>query len=166
VTDASFDRFARPLDYPMFVLTVPGADRGPPSGCLVGFATQCSIAPPRVLACVSTANHTYRSAARVGVAAVHLLTVDTRDLAVLFGTETGDEVDKFARCAWSQGPEGVPLLARCPAWLAGRIDARLDLGDHHGLLLAPIAVGPGADREPLMLSAVASLTAGHPVGDS
>jgi flavin reductase (DIM6/NTAB) family NADH-FMN oxidoreductase RutF len=166
VTDASFDRFAEPLDYPMFVLTVPGVDGGHPSGCLVGFATQCSMAPPRFLACLSTANHTYRSAARVGVAAVQMLSVETRDLAVLFGTQTGDEVDKFARCSWSPGPEGVPLLDRCPTWLAGRIDARLDLGDHHGLLLAPIAVGPGADSEPLMLSAVAGLTAGHPVDAS
>jgi hypothetical protein len=29
------------LDYPMFIATVPG------DGCLVGFATQCSIDPVR-----------------------------------------------------------------------------------------------------------------------
>jgi flavin reductase (DIM6/NTAB) family NADH-FMN oxidoreductase RutF len=165
VTDASFDRFTGPLDYPMFVLTVAGVD-GHPSGCLIGFATQCSIAPPRFLACLSKANHTYRSSLGAGFAAVHLLTNESRELAVLFGTETGDEVDKFARCAWSTGPEGVPLLDRCPAWLVGRVDARLDLGDHEGLLLAPVAVGPGTGAVPLMLSAVEGLDAGHPAEDS
>ena len=34
-------------------------------------------------------------------------------LAELFGGETGDEVDKFARCAWHEGPEGVPMLDGC-----------------------------------------------------
>jgi flavin reductase (DIM6/NTAB) family NADH-FMN oxidoreductase RutF len=151
-----------PLDDPMFVLTVPGAGRDRPSGCLIGFATQCSISPRRFLACVSTANHTYRAAARVEVAAVHLLTAGDRDLAVLFGTETGDEVDKFARCEWFEGPHGVPLLRDCPAWLAGTIEARLDLGDHQGLLLNPTHAGPGTDGRPLALSAVSRLRPGHP----
>jgi flavin reductase (DIM6/NTAB) family NADH-FMN oxidoreductase RutF len=160
--DADFDRFVAPLDDPMFALTVPGAGGDRPSGCLIGFATQCSISPRRFLACVSTANHTYRAAARVEVAAVHLLTAGDRDLAVLFGTETGDEVDKFARCEWFEGPHGVPLLRDCPAWLAGTIEARLDLGDHKGLLLNPTHAGPGTDGRPLALSAVSRLRPGHP----
>jgi flavin reductase (DIM6/NTAB) family NADH-FMN oxidoreductase RutF len=162
VTDAGFDRFAAPLDYPMFVLTVPGAAGSRPSGCLVGFATQCSISPPRFLACLSKANHTYRSASGVGVAAVHLLTAGDRDLAVLFGTETGDEIDKFERCEWWAGPDGVPILTRCPGWLAGDIEARLELGDHQGLLLRPTHLGEGVSGRPLMSSAVIGLDAGHP----
>jgi flavin reductase (DIM6/NTAB) family NADH-FMN oxidoreductase RutF len=162
MTDAGFDRFVAPLDYPMFVLTVPGGAGSRPSGCLVGFATQCSISPPRFLVCLSKANHTYRYAGLAGVAAVHLLTAADRDLAVLFGTETGDETDKFERCEWFEGPGGVPLLARCPCWLVGDIHARLDLGDHQGLLLRPTHVGGGVDGGPLMSSAVLGLDAGHP----
>ncbi|GAA1810612.1 flavin reductase family protein [Luedemannella flava] len=152
---STFDRFTGQLDYPMFVLTVPG------SGCLIGFATQCSIDPPRFLACLSKANHTYRAAARALAVAVHRLGPADHDLAELFGTETGDEVDKLARCAWRPGPHGVPLLDRCPAWLVGEIDSRVDLGDHEGLLLRPIEVGPGADTPPLMFAAVRDLNAGH-----
>ena len=48
------------LDYPMFVAT--GHHDGEDSGCLIGFATQCSIEPFRFLACISDANHTYRIA--------------------------------------------------------------------------------------------------------
>ena len=165
VIDADFDRFTAPLDYAMYVLTVPAAaSGGRPSGCLVGFATQCSIAPPRFLVCLSKANHTYQPAATAGVAAVHLLGAGDGDLAALFGTETGDEIDKFERCEWFPGPERVPLLSRCPARFAGRVEARLDLGDHQGLLLAPVEVGPGLDGGALMFSTVAGMDAGHSVG--
>ena len=41
------------LDYPMFIVTC--ADERERAGCLVGFATQCSIDPPRFLVCLSTA---------------------------------------------------------------------------------------------------------------
>ena len=160
--EPAFDRFVEPLDYPMFVLTVPGAGGSRPDGCLVGFATQCSISPPRFLVCVSKANHTYRHASRARIAALHLLTAADRDLAVLFGTETGDEVDKFERCDWHAGAEQVPLLDRCPAWLAGTVDGHFDLGDHEGMLINPTHTGPGVAGPALMLSAVSRLRAGHP----
>jgi flavin reductase (DIM6/NTAB) family NADH-FMN oxidoreductase RutF len=162
VGEASFDDFVRPLDYPMFVLTVSGRADAERSGCLIGFATQCSIAPPRFLACLSRANHTYHVARRADLAAVHRLDATDRDLAALFGTETGDEVDKFRRCAWTEGPGGVPLLDRCSAWLVGEIDQRVDLGDHEGLVLRPIRLGQRATAPPLMFSAIRDLEAGHP----
>jgi len=158
----TFDDFVRPLDYPMFVLTVPAGPGGDRSGCLIGFATQCSISPPRLLVCLSKENHTYRSAARVSVAAVHRLAASDHDLAELFGEQTGDEIDKFARCAWTEGPGGVPLLSRCPAVLVGDIEDRADLGDHEGLLLRPTHVWQREPVPPLMFSAVRDLDAGHP----
>src|SRR3954451_16023833 len=39
------------LDDPMFIVTVAGPMER--AGCLVGFATQCSIHPPRFLLCLS-----------------------------------------------------------------------------------------------------------------
>lgn len=146
----------------MFVLTVPasaGADR---SGCLVGFATQCSISPPRFLVGLSKLNHTFRSAAHVSVAGLHLLGSGDRDLATLFGTTTTDSQDKFQRCSWREGPHGVPLLTRCATWFVGDILDRVDLGDHQGLLLEPTEVGSGATAAPLLFSAVRDLPAGHP----
>ena len=52
---------------------------------------------------------------------VHAVPADAEDLAELFGGETGDEMDKFARTAWHEGPEGVPILDRCENWFAGRV---------------------------------------------
>ena len=73
-----------------------------------------------------------------------------RELAELFGGETGDDVDKFARCAVAEGPHGLPLLDDCPDWFAGRVIDRHVLGDHVGFLLEPVAgafAGAGTLRQ-------------------
>jgi flavin reductase (DIM6/NTAB) family NADH-FMN oxidoreductase RutF len=134
-----FDAFAAAFDYPLFVVTV--ANRGERSGCLIGFGSQVSIHPPRFLACLSVANHTFRvAAAGAEHLGVHLVPEGARDVAELFGGETGDETDKFARCSWREGPGGTPLLDACPDRFVGRVLERLPLGDHHGFLLEPVAV--------------------------
>lgn len=127
------------LDVPMFVVTVAADDDGERSGCLVGFATQVSIRPGRFLACISNKNHTAGVMPRASYAAVHVLGDDQRELAELFGGETGDDVDKFSRCSWEPGPEGAPILDGVDGWFVGRIlRAYDDLGDHTGYLLRPI----------------------------
>ena len=138
-----FDRIAGGVDYPMYVVTAAADDDR--AGCLVGFATQCSIDPPRFLVCLSKANHTYRVALRASALAVHLLAADDEATATLFGSETGDEIDKFARCPWSTGIDGVPVLDDAIAWFAGRVLSRVDLGDHVGHVVEPL---PGAGRAP------------------
>ena len=119
--------------------------RGERAGCMVGFTTQTSIDPPRMLVCLSVRNHTHRVAQRADLLAVHVLDPDEGPLAELFGGETGDDVDKFARVGWSEGPGGVPLLDECPRRMLGAVLDRFELGDHTGFLLEPVAVdGHGA----------------------
>lgn len=146
----------------MWILTVStGEER---SGCLVGFATQVSIEPARFLACVSRVNHTFGPAMRAAHVAVHVAPPPDEDasgLASLFGEETGDEIDKFERCAWHEGPEGQPVLDAVPGWFVGQVIARHDLGDHVGLVLAPVAV-EGTAADALTLDEAKELDAGHP----
>src|SRR6266550_1522175 len=103
-----FKAFTLHLEYPMYVVTA--AADGERDGCLVGFATQCSIHPPRFLVCLSVKNRTFRIAKTAPVLAVHLVGHDQHDLAELFGGETADEVDKLAQWPWREGAGGVPLL--------------------------------------------------------
>jgi flavin reductase (DIM6/NTAB) family NADH-FMN oxidoreductase RutF len=133
--EESFQRLVAQLDYPMFIATVV-AD-GDRSGCLIGFATQCSIDPPRFLAGISDKNHTFGVAMRAENMAIHLVPDNAGELAKLFGGETGDEIDKFARAGWHEGPGGVPLLDGCPNRFVGRILNRIDFGDHVGMVLEP-----------------------------
>jgi flavin reductase (DIM6/NTAB) family NADH-FMN oxidoreductase RutF len=123
-----WDRVVDLLDYPMYVVTTVTRDGR--AGCLVGFATQASIDPPRWLVGISDKNHTYRVAREADRLAVHVLGESDRDLAALFGEQTGDDVDKFAQCAWHDGPEGVPILDDAVAWFSGPILSRDPVGDH------------------------------------
>jgi flavin reductase (DIM6/NTAB) family NADH-FMN oxidoreductase RutF len=160
LTAAQFGEFVDGLDTALYVVTT--TDGTELSGCLVGFATQTSIDPPRLLVCLSEKNHTTAVAARADILAVHVLDEREHQLAERFGGETGDEVDKFAGLAWRPGPGDVPLLAECPRRLVGRIVARVPLGDHVGHLLAPLGFEAG-ETSPLTYQDVADLEAGHPV---
>lgn len=157
----TFARFVTDFDGTMTILTVAAGERR--AGCLVGFSTPSSIHPPLFLACVSRLNHTARVAADAGHAIVHVVAREAIELAELFGGETGDDVDKFARCAWRPGPAGVPLLDGIEAWFAGRIVKRLDVGDHVGLLLDPVAAAaPDPPVTPLRYRRAREIEPGHP----
>jgi flavin reductase (DIM6/NTAB) family NADH-FMN oxidoreductase RutF len=158
---AAFHRIVSRLDYPMFVLTVAAGNER--SGCLVGFAAQCSIEPPRFFVWVSKKNHTYRVAPRAEVFVVHVLRDTDRAIAHLFGEQTGDEFDKFDHCEWEPGPGGVPVLSGCD-WFAGRVIDHTDSGDHVGYLLDLLDDGRAdhADEPQLGFQAVRTFVAGHP----
>ena len=66
-------------------------------------------------------NHTFRIARRADALVVHFVPEDATALAELFGGETGDEIDKFARVEWRPGPSGAPILTPLENWFAGRI---------------------------------------------
>ena len=82
---SAFDAIAARLEYPMYIVTaVAGEER---AGCLIGFATQCSIDPTRFLVCVSDKNRTARVAERADALAVHLVPAPADHLVELFGGE-------------------------------------------------------------------------------
>jgi flavin reductase (DIM6/NTAB) family NADH-FMN oxidoreductase RutF len=142
---AAFNAIVGNLEYPMFIVTARAGDER--LGCLVGFATQASIDPPRFVVGLSRVNRTYRRGRDSAALAVHGVPAEAGDLAELFGGETGDEVDKFARCEWHDGPEGLPILDRCERWFVGRVVGRLDAGDHELYLLEPVAAGAGREED-------------------
>jgi flavin reductase (DIM6/NTAB) family NADH-FMN oxidoreductase RutF len=159
-TDA-FESIVGRIDYPMFIVTtVAGEER---SGCLVGFAAQGSIDPPRFVVGISDKNRTCRVLSDADAMVVHLVPDDGEPIARLFGGETGDEVDKFARCSWRPGPEGLPLLDDCPSWFAGRILERVRLGDHIGHLIEPFESQdpPDAPRGWFPFSRAKEIDPGH-----
>ena len=150
------------LDYPMLVVTSPGERGSGPGGCLVGFATQCSIKPPRFLVCISKTNHTFALAVAAPWLGVHFLGAEQRELAERFGALTGDEVDKLAGLDWSPGPGGAPLIAALPHRFAGEVLERWDAGDHMAFVVAPQEATSAGDWRPLMFQAVRDVHPGHP----
>ncbi|WP_328826557.1 flavin reductase family protein [Streptomyces sp. NBC_00252] len=156
------DPFTDLLDPPMYVVTTE-AD-GERAGCLVGFGSQCSIEPARFMVWLSKANRTFRVAEHAERLTVHLLRRDQVHLARLFGGETGDHIDKFADVPWHPGPGGSPVLDEAPAWFVGRVENRIDGGDHVGFLLAPETAANTQDDTvtPLALSDALDIDPGHP----
>ena len=73
--------------------------------------------------------NTYRVARGAEVLTVHFPDRGQRALAELFGTQTGDEVDKFASCRWHEGPHGGVVLDDVTRHVVGRVTETLDSGD-------------------------------------
>lgn len=147
------------LDYSLFIVTA--AARQELAGCLIGFASQVSIHPPRFLVCLSVKNRTYRVARDSAVLVVHFVPQEAEELALLFGGETGDQTDKFARCDWRAGPEGVPVVCALENWFAGRVLQTSDFGDHCGFLLAPIEGETHRSASPLTFRRAKWIEPGH-----
>jgi flavin reductase (DIM6/NTAB) family NADH-FMN oxidoreductase RutF len=157
----AFDAIVAALDTPVYVVTA--ATGGERDGCLVGFASQCSIKPPRFAVWLSKENRTYRIALLAATLVVHVLRQGDHDLAHLFGGETGDEVDKLDDVEWRPGPDGSPVLARCD-WFAGSILERVETGDHVLFVLSP--TGGECKRSgtrQLGVQEIGDIEAGHPV---
>jgi flavin reductase (DIM6/NTAB) family NADH-FMN oxidoreductase RutF len=157
----AFHRLVSGIDYPMFIVTA--AAGGERSGCLVGFATQASIDPPRLLVMISKANHTFGVAVEAEQLVVHFLHEGNRAVSELFGEETGDEIDKFERCEW-ESVEGVdpPVLVGTRGWVAGTVIERFDAGDHVGHLLQVGRARVDIDEPQLTFQMVRDMTPGHP----
>ena len=153
-----FERLVATLDYPLYVVTTVVEQQ--PTGCLIGFATQCSIHPPRFLACISKKNHTLSLAVRAPTLAVHIIDKKNKRIAELFGGETGDDVDKFSRVRW-HFVHGAPVVDACDRWFAGLVLERLDLGDHVGFLLEPIDTEQHATSEQLTFQKARDIEPGH-----
>jgi flavin reductase (DIM6/NTAB) family NADH-FMN oxidoreductase RutF len=143
----------------MFIATTRW--EGEMAGCLMGFATQCSIEPPRFLVCLSEKNRTCRVALKAEALAVHFVPFSAQGLAQLFGGQTGDEVDKFAACEWREGPHGLPILSACDNWFAGAILARHELGDHIGFLLEPVEAQSGTPFDEFTFHQARRIEPGH-----
>jgi flavin reductase (DIM6/NTAB) family NADH-FMN oxidoreductase RutF len=157
--DDAFQELVSGIDYPMFIVTV--AKDGDRAGCLVGFVTQASIDPPRMIVMISKANHTYQLARTADELVVHFLGAGNTDLAKLFGEQTGDEVDKFAQCEWSPSPGGLPVVGGTLGWVECRILERFEGGDHVGHLVEPVYGASTDEKGQLGFQAVRSLRPGH-----
>ena len=158
--ESEFAQLIAGLDPAMAVVTaVSDRER---AGCLIGFHAQSSIEPGRYVVWLSKANHTFRVGLHAQYFGVHFLAEDDMEVARQFGTRSGDDVDKFADCAWHAGPGGVPVLTDVPHRFTAQRVALLDEGgDHVCLVVQPIEVSVGTPFRPLRLSQASELDPGH-----
>lgn len=141
------------------VTTAVGDER---AGCLVGFHTQSSISPQHYCLWLSKANHTYRMSLRASYFAVHFLTAQDLAMAKWFGTQTGEDTDKFSGIGIDDDETGIPLVRACPnRMVLERISMLDDGGDHVCITTRVRSAQNEGPFLPLRLSDAEHLTPGH-----
>jgi flavin reductase (DIM6/NTAB) family NADH-FMN oxidoreductase RutF len=158
-TESAFNEIVGELDYPMLIVTAAAGGRT--AGCLIGFASQSSISPPRFSVFLSDKNRTFDVAREAEELGVHFLAADDEDLAELFGGETGDDIDKFERVEWTPTGAGTPLLDRCQNRFVGRILERRSAGDHIWFLLEPVTAAHGDEIASFPFHRAKHIDSGH-----
>ena len=73
---------------------------------------------------------------------------------VPLGEQTGDAVNKFARCEWEMAPDNLPVLVGAQYWFAGPIVNVVVFGDHTGFVIEPDR-GAATEQATELLSSLA-----------
>ncbi|MET7475194.1 flavin reductase family protein [Streptomyces sp. NPDC005648] len=128
------------------VITARG-DAGP-----VGFTatslTSVSAEPPLLSFGISLGASSWPAISETEHIGVHLLGDHQQELAATFARSGADRFG--SPTAWSEGPEGVPVLDDVLAWLVCRIVGRVPAGDHR-IVLAEVVLGdPSGPGSPLL----------------
>ena len=125
----------------------------------MGFHAQSSIEPARYGVWLSRANHTYRVTLLAAHVGIHLLTDARPPAGRVFGSVSGDEVDKFAGSRPARARRRPRAWLSCPHRLVARKSAVLDEGgDHVCVVTEPVEAATTGPFAPLRLSAVADLS--------
>lgn len=158
--DGAFERLMASVDTAMIVVTTAAEDEL--AGCLVGFHAQSSISEQQYSVWLSKANHTYRVSLRATHFGVHFLTRDDLAIAERFGTQSGEQADKFAGLDFQLDEGGVPVIGDCPNRLVLERIATLDDGGDHVCITTRVQSTHTAGAfTPLRLSDVTHLDPGH-----
>ena len=125
---------------------------GERAGCLIGFATQASIDPPRFVALISE-QEPAPSASRATRARSPCTwrPATTRSSSSCSAPQTGDDVDKFERCDWSEGPARPADPRRLSELVLRRGAGAPRLRRPCGVLLEPFAARRGHGRRAVPL---------------
>lgn len=139
-TADAFASWVSTADSAMLAVTARAGDELDAS--LVGFHSQASIHPLRYVVWLSKENHTTGLARRADVLGIHLIGRDQLDIArQLGGITMDDHPDKMTGLRRRRTPSGAVHLVDLPIWFAGKIERRIDGGDHIGHVLSPLSVG-------------------------
>ncbi|MFG2129408.1 flavin reductase family protein [Streptomyces sp. NPDC048751] len=128
------------------VITARG-ENGP-----VGFTatslTSVSAEPPVISFGISTGASSWPAISGADHVGVHVLGEHQQELAATFARSGADRFG--APTAWTEGPEGVPVLDDVLAWLVCRVVARVPAGDHRVVLAEVVLGDPTGAGRPLL----------------
>ena len=133
------------------VTIVASAHEGRHSGMTATAVCSLALAPPRILASINVAGHTYGLVSRSRCMSVNLLAHDHENLACRFAAKRASEDDdRLAYGEWRTLVTGAPLLADALAALDCRVTEIIPL-DTHAILIGTVEdILFGPRRAPLV----------------
>jgi 3-hydroxy-9,10-secoandrosta-1,3,5(10)-triene-9,17-dione monooxygenase reductase component len=151
IAGVSSARFREVLGHFASGVTVVTAidDAGP-----VGFTCQAfmslSLEPPLVAIAPGKSSTSWPRIKPIGAFCVNMLADDQEALCRDFAISGADKGDKFSGVGWSPGPAGAPVLDGAVAWIACRIVAVHDAGDHELIVAEVVDTGVDIHGRPLL----------------
>ena len=157
----AFEKLVSMLDYPMYVVTTRAGDEsgGLPRRVHQPGQHRSAAVSGRPVRARTTPTASHRQATHL---AVHLLPRTHRELARLFGSETGDQRGQVRALRVAHRPARHAGPDDAAGWFVGEVLDRHDLGDHVGLLVKPVAGDAPDEFDQLVTFAdVRDLEPGH-----
>jgi 3-hydroxy-9,10-secoandrosta-1,3,5(10)-triene-9,17-dione monooxygenase reductase component len=127
------------------IVTATGPDG--PAGATANAVTSLSLHPPLMLACLDRGSRTLTVVRESGRFGISVLAASQPELARAFSTKA-PHADKWHEVPHSDR-DGVPILDGAVAWIACRLHALHDGGDHEIAVGEVVGVG-GAGCDPLV----------------
>lgn len=145
-------RTLRLLSNGLYVIT---SASGPRFGAAtVTWLSQASFTPPLVMAAIRPGSNVFACLAESGIAAVHVLDVNQRDIAQKFFSPTTVAGDAINGEPFRAGLTGAPILQNAYAHFECRVRQMVSLGDHTVVVME--VVEADCSRECLPLTVAAS----------
>lgn len=99
------------------------------NGLSVAWMTQVSDSPPLVMVCVGKEKYTHELIDDSGVFAINILSERQKDVAKLFGLQSGRTINKFNEIDYDLKKSGAPILKDCLAYVDCTVHKSIDVGD-------------------------------------
>ncbi|PYQ34267.1 MAG: hypothetical protein DMF57_06785 [Acidobacteria bacterium] len=135
----------------IYILTAKSGERY--GGATVTWVSQASFNPPLVMAAVRPRSNVYQCLSESGVAALHVVSVEQRDLAQRFFTPTDVNDGLFNKEPFTLGKTGAPVLRNAAAYLECRVRHCLPTeGDHFVVVMEVVEAETRHEMAPLTVA--------------
>ena len=137
------------ISHPVAIITVKQGRKL--NGMTAAWVTQISTDPPMLCVSISPKRHTWKMLGKAEYFGVCMLAEGQEDVANVFGTKSGYDVDKFGMMDIEpfMAAHDVPLVPDSLAGFVCRKSHQVEQGDHWALFGEVVEAWKGPERRPL-----------------
>jgi flavin reductase (DIM6/NTAB) family NADH-FMN oxidoreductase RutF len=141
----------RMVSYGLYVATAHAGEKY--AAGTVTWLSQCSFAPPLVMAGIRRDSALYKVIKTSHAFAVHIVGKGQKKMATTFFKTAEVDGDTISGYRFEAGKTGSPILADAPAWFECRVVDVVKRGDHAVFVAEVVAAGVRHEEEPLTVRA-------------